>query len=63
MLVFCISSLNIKHAKENSTSLKICKEVKSVKKAENSIFPKQEYDWDDIRKRILPLVQNVIKEI
>ena len=36
--------------------------VKNAKKAENSIFPQQEYDWDDIKNRIIPLVENVINE-
>lgn len=37
--------------------------VKSVKKANNSIFPVQEYDWDDIRARIKPLISKVIGAI
>ena len=37
--------------------------VKNVQKVEGTIFPKQEYDWNDINKRITPLVDNVIKEM
>lgn len=37
--------------------------VKSVKKVEGSIFPVHEYDWDDIKLRIEPLVQNVIEKL
>ena len=33
--------------------------VKEVRKSPDSIFPIQEYDWDDIRRRIAPLVYNV----
>lgn len=37
--------------------------VKSVKKTENSIFPLQEYDWNDIEESLNPLVGNVLNEI
>jgi len=37
--------------------------VKCVKKANNSVFPVQEYDWSDIGARIEPLVNKVIEEI
>lgn len=37
--------------------------VKSVKKAKNSIFPVQEYDWKDIEQRLDPLVNNVLARI
>lgn len=37
--------------------------VKCVKKVENSIFPIQEYDWQDIEQRLNPLVNNVLKEV
>lgn len=37
--------------------------VKAVKKVENSIFPIQEYDWNDIEDRLNPLVENILKEI
>ncbi|WP_216457666.1 flavodoxin family protein [Clostridium simiarum] len=37
--------------------------VKSIKKIEESIFPVQEYDWNDIENRLEPLVDNVIKQI
>jgi multimeric flavodoxin WrbA len=35
--------------------------VKAVKKAEYSIFPIQEYDWEDISARVKPLVNNVLE--
>jgi hypothetical protein len=37
--------------------------VKKVKKADNSIFPIQEYDWNDIEARIEPLVNKVIEAV
>lgn len=37
--------------------------VKSVKKATDSIFPIQEYDWKDIEERLNPLVINVLEKI
>jgi len=37
--------------------------VKSVTKVDNSIFPKQEYDWDDIKMRVSPLVNNVLGKL
>ena len=37
--------------------------VKYVKKANNSIFPVQEYDWSDIEKRLEPLVSKVIEDM
>lgn len=37
--------------------------VKIVKKVEHSIFPLQEYDWNDIEDRLNPLVENILKEI
>lgn len=37
--------------------------VKHVKKSGDSIFPVQEYDWDDIGKRLEPLVGKVIDNI
>ncbi|MGE5613102.1 MAG: NAD(P)H-dependent oxidoreductase [Bacillota bacterium] len=37
--------------------------VKNVKKANNSIFPVQEYDWSDIMERIEPLISKVIGAI
>jgi hypothetical protein len=36
--------------------------VKRVIRDETSVFPIQEYDWDDIRERVNPLVVNVIKK-
>lgn len=90
MVITCISSSNVVHAKENSTSLKVCKlirdivikelsnkcfiniiplvdyiafPVKNVVKDGNSIFPVQQYDWEDIERRIKPLVVNVLKSI
>lgn len=35
--------------------------VKVVKKVEGSIFPIQEYDWEDIYMRVKPLVNNVLQ--
>lgn len=37
--------------------------VKNVSSSEDSIFPAQEYDWDDIEKRLYPLVVSAIKKI
>jgi hypothetical protein len=37
--------------------------VRNVKKVEYSIFPLQEYDWNDIENRLNPLVKNILKEI
>lgn len=37
--------------------------VKNVRKIENSIFPVQEYDWDDIEERLNPLVDRVLAKI
>jgi len=37
--------------------------AKSVTKVDNSIFPKQEYDWDDIKMRVAPLVNNVLGKL
>lgn len=37
--------------------------VKAVMKVKNSIFPLQEYDWNDIEDRLNPLVNNVLKKI
>ncbi len=37
--------------------------VKTVSKADNSIFPVQEYDWNDIEIRIDPLVSKVVEEL
>lgn len=37
--------------------------VKSVKKAQNSIFPVQEYDWTDIEQRLNPLVDSVLEKV
>lgn len=37
--------------------------VKTVKKADNSIFPVQEYDWNDIEMRLDPLVNKVLENI
>jgi hypothetical protein len=34
--------------------------VKTVGKADGSVFPVQEYDWEDIRTRLAPLVDGVI---
>ncbi|MCX7773244.1 MAG: NAD(P)H-dependent oxidoreductase, partial [Clostridia bacterium] len=34
--------------------------VKTVRKDEGSIFPVQEYDWEDIERRLLPLVVKVL---
>ncbi|NLW45711.1 MAG: flavodoxin family protein [Syntrophomonadaceae bacterium] len=34
--------------------------VKAVKKVDGYIFPKQEYDWNDIEMRLEPLVNKVI---
>jgi multimeric flavodoxin WrbA len=34
--------------------------IKTVKKVDNSIFPEQEYDWNDIEMRLEPLVNKVI---
>lgn len=34
--------------------------VKNVLKTPNSIFPIQEYDWKDVKKRISPLVNTVV---
>jgi len=36
--------------------------VKRVIRDETSVFPIQEYDWDDIRERVNPLVVNVIRK-
>ena len=35
--------------------------VKAVKKTDDSIFPAQEYDWEDIETRLEPLVGGVIE--
>ena len=37
--------------------------VNAVRKEENNIFPIQEYNWNDIRERIMPLVSNVINQV
>lgn len=37
--------------------------VKQVRRSSDSIFPVQEYDWDDIRHRIEPLVTAVLKTV
>lgn len=37
--------------------------VKNVRKLKNSIFPVQEYDWEDIERRLEPLVGNVLEKI
>lgn len=37
--------------------------VKEVLKHHESIFPVQEYDWNDIDMRLTPLVHNVINEV
>jgi multimeric flavodoxin WrbA len=37
--------------------------VKEVKKHRESIFPVQEYDWNDIETRLIPLVHNVVNEV
>jgi hypothetical protein len=37
--------------------------VKKVTKVEGSIFPIQEYDWEDIEERISPLIKNVMLRI
>lgn len=37
--------------------------IKEVIKDENSIFPIQKYDWEDIKVRIEPLVNNMIDKI
>ena len=37
--------------------------VRNVTKAEGSIFPVQEYDWDDIEKRMFTLVNNIIYKL
>lgn len=37
--------------------------VKRVKKIEGSIFPIQDYDWNDIEERVSPLIKNVISKI
>lgn len=37
--------------------------IKEVIKDKNGIFPIQKYDWEDIRKRIKPLVKNVLKSL
>ena len=37
--------------------------VKAVKKVNNSIFPIQEYDWNDIENRLDPLVNKVIEAL
>jgi hypothetical protein len=37
--------------------------VKSVEKIEGSIFPIQEYDWNDIEERVSPLIKNVISKV
>jgi hypothetical protein len=34
--------------------------VKSVGKSPDSIFPTQEYDWEDVESRIRPLVEAVL---
>lgn len=35
--------------------------VKTVRKDKDSIFPVHEYDWKDIEKRLIPLVNNVLE--
>ena len=37
--------------------------VKNVKKVDNSIFPVQEYDWNNIEIRVEPLVKKVVEEL
>lgn len=37
--------------------------IKIVKKVDSSIFPVQEYDWNNIEIRLDPLVNNVIEEL
>lgn len=37
--------------------------VKKVLKEKESLFPIQEYDWDDIKYRISPLVENLLKRL
>jgi hypothetical protein len=37
--------------------------VKQVKKDPNSIFPIQEYDWNNIQHRIEPLITNLLKAV
>jgi multimeric flavodoxin WrbA len=37
--------------------------VKNIKKANDSVFPVQEYDWNDITVRIEPLINKVIGAI
>lgn len=37
--------------------------IKHVRKDEDSIFPVHEYDWEDIKNRIRPLVHNVMQEM
>lgn len=37
--------------------------IKAVKKVDNSIFPEQEYDWNDIEMRLEPLVSKVIEAL
>lgn len=37
--------------------------VKSVKRDKDSVFPVQEYDWEDVRNRIEPLIYNFLLKI
>lgn len=37
--------------------------IKVVKKVDDSIFPVQEYDWNDIKNRLDPLVSKVVEEL
>ena len=37
--------------------------IKEVVKDKNKIFPIQKYDWQDIQRRIRPLVKNVLKSL
>jgi hypothetical protein len=37
--------------------------VKRVHRAPDSVFPIQEYDWEDIKHRIEPLVEAVLERV
>ena len=37
--------------------------VKKVTRIEDSMFPLQEYDWNDIEKRVTPLVIKVLEKV
>jgi hypothetical protein len=37
--------------------------IKEVRHAFDSIFPIQEYDWDDVKSRIEPLVNAVLDSV